>query len=86
MASDHRVAGSSPAGCKPCTRAHLQTIYSSKIDLSKTITCQSLATFEATPRVCVRRTAFSEMIARLDARLRHKIKSIVLSAIETDTL
>ena len=30
MTSDHRVAGSSPAGCKSATRAALQKIYSLK--------------------------------------------------------
>ena len=49
MTSDHRVAGSSPAGCKSAAIADSQTIYSLKIEAAKTITCQSLATFNAIP-------------------------------------
>ena len=49
MTSDHRVEGSSPSGCRSATRANLQTIYSLKIDVGKTITYQSLATFDTIP-------------------------------------
>jgi hypothetical protein len=47
--SDHRVAGSSPAGFKASPRAYWQAIYALEIDVSKASTCQSLATFDTIP-------------------------------------
>ena len=49
MTSDHRVAGSSPAGCKSSLVAYLQAISHKKKASSRAITCQSFATFEANP-------------------------------------
>src|SRR6516225_11792636 len=49
MTSDHRVAGSSPAGCKSSLEADIQAIKLLRNSLRKTITCQSLATFDANP-------------------------------------
>jgi hypothetical protein len=64
VTSDHRVAGSSPAGCKISPRADPQTIYFSKTDVRKAITCQSFATFKANPQ------SRADLAARKTARAR----------------
>jgi hypothetical protein len=45
MTSDHRVAGSSPAGCISSTRADLPAILKPQNGGDKSVTCQSFATF-----------------------------------------
>src|ERR1700680_1350077 len=49
LLADHRVAGSSPAGCKSSAIADLQAILRSRKASFRAITCQSFATFEANP-------------------------------------
>jgi hypothetical protein len=49
MTSDHRVAGSSPAGCKELKVSNLQQNKSNEKRVKRPITCQSFATFEANP-------------------------------------
>jgi hypothetical protein len=49
MTSDHRVAGSSPAGCKAATRADLQAIEAARKLVTERVTYHSLTTFEVYP-------------------------------------
>jgi hypothetical protein len=50
MTSDHRVAGSSPAGCNSSTRADpMRVISRQNLVKKKTVTCHSFATFSVNP-------------------------------------
>jgi hypothetical protein len=50
MTSDHRVAGSSPAGCKTIARADLQAIEATRKSVTERETYHSLTTFEVYPQ------------------------------------
>jgi hypothetical protein len=49
VTSDHRVAGSSPAGCKYPKANYLRQHKGDEKRTETPITCQSFATFEANP-------------------------------------
>jgi hypothetical protein len=49
MTSDQKVGSSSLSGCKSSLGAGRQAILTSQVDIAKTITCQSLATFGMNP-------------------------------------
>jgi hypothetical protein len=64
--SDHRVAGSSPAGCKLHTIRNLYGAMRRKNRFERSITCQSFATFKANPLPSARQSAAGQAPGRAD--------------------